>query len=131
MNRRGILMVELIVAGTLAGTLMVVCLQLLSTAMAQRRAADQQQCALLELGNVMERVAARRWTELTTAALAQEKLSPAAAQQLPGAELKIEVFPPANEPSAKRITATLRWQDRSGRPGAPVRVTTWRYKIID
>ena len=72
---------------------MVICLQVLSAALAQRRAADQQQCALFELGNVMERVAARRWTELTTAALVQEKLSSAAANQLPGAELKIEVAP--------------------------------------
>jgi hypothetical protein len=66
---------------------------------------------------------------LTTAALGEEKLSPAAARQLPGAELKLEVAPAAKEPNAKRITATLRWQDRSGQPGAPVRLTTWRYKI--
>jgi hypothetical protein len=129
MTRRGIVMVELIVAGMVTGTLMVLCLQLCSAALSQRRAADQEQCAMLELGNVMERVAARRWSQLTTAALSDEKLSPAAGRQLPGAELKLEVSPAAKEPNAKRITATLRWQDPSGRLGAPLRLTTWRYKI--
>jgi Tfp pilus assembly protein PilE len=131
MTRRGMMMIELAVAGVLVGTLLVVCLQLLSAALAQRRAADQRQCALLELGNVMEQVTARPWTELTTAILSQKKLSPSADSQLPGAELKIEVSPLADEPNAKRITAALRWQDRSGQLLAPVTVTTWRYRIVD
>ena len=76
-------------------------------------------------------IAARPWAELTTAALAGEKLSPSAAGQLPGAELKIEVSTVPSEPNAKRITATLRWQDRSGQLVAPVTLTTWRYKIAD
>jgi type II secretory pathway pseudopilin PulG len=131
MTRRGMMMVELAVAGVLVGTLLVVGLQLLSAAMAQRRVADQRQCALLELGNLMEQIAARPWTELTTAALARERLSPSAVAQLPGAELKIEVSAPAHEPHAKRLTAALRWQGRSGQLLPPVTLTTWRYKIID
>jgi hypothetical protein len=83
------------------------------------------------MANVMERIAARPWSELSTAALAKEKPSASAAHQLPGAELKIEIVPSAAEPNAKRITATLRWQDRSGQPAAPVRISTWRYKLHD
>ncbi len=131
MTRRGMMMIELAVAGALVGTLLVVCLQLLSAALAQRRAADQRQCALLELGNVMEQVTARPWAELTTAVLSQEKLSQSANSQLPGAELKIEVSPLADESNAKRITAALRWQDRSGQLLVPMTLTTWRYKIVD
>lgn len=125
------MLMELAVAVAIVGALLVLCLQLLSAAAAQRRVVDQRQCALLELGNVMEHIAARPWAELTTAALAQEKLSPPAGSQLPGAELKIEVSTSADEPSAKRITAALRWQDRSGQLLAPATLTTWRYKIID
>ena len=66
------MLLELVAAGAVVGALLVVCLQLLSAAAAQRRAADQRQCALLELGNVMEQVAARPWAELTTAALAKK-----------------------------------------------------------
>jgi hypothetical protein len=122
-------MMEVVVAGVLLGTLLVVCVQLLGAAAAQRRAADQRQCALAELANVMEQLAARPWTELTAAATAQEKLSTSAERQLPGAELTIEISTEAKEPDAKRITATLRWQGRSGQLLAPLTVATWRYRI--
>ena len=125
------MLLELAVAGALVGTLLVVGLQLLSTAVAQRRAVDQRQCALLELGNVMEQIAACPWPKLTTPMLSREKLSASAARQLPGAELKIEVSTSTGQPNAKRITATLRWQDRSGQLTAPVTLTTWRYQIAD
>jgi hypothetical protein len=125
------MLVELAVAGALVGALLVVCLQLLSAALAQRRVADQRQCALLELGNIMEQVAARPWAELTTIAQSQENLPAWATSRLPGSELKIEVAPSADDPNAKRITASLRWQDRSGQLVAPMMLTTWRYEIID
>ncbi len=79
----------------------------------------------------MERVAARPWSELTAAALAAEPISPSASAQLPGAELKIEVFAPAGDPEAKRLTATVRWPDRDGRSPQPLRLTTWRYRHGD
>ena len=129
MTRRGMMMLEALVAGTLLGTLLVVCLQLLSAAAAQRHAADQRQCAILELANVMERVAARPWAELTTAAVTQEKLSPSALDQLPGAELKLQIYTDTTDPDANRITATLRWQDRGGQLVAPIKLTTWRFRI--
>lgn len=118
-------------AAALVGTLLVVCLKLVASVTAQRRAADQRACAMLELGNVMERVTARPWAELTTDALSSETLSPSAERQLPGAELKIEVTTSADEPDAKRITATLCWQDRSGSLLAPMTLTTWRFKTVD
>ncbi len=121
-------MVEMIVAGALLGTLLVVCLQLCVAAAAQRQAAARRQCASLELANVMERVAARPWSKLTAADLAAEHLSPSASAQLPGAELKIEVLTPAGDPEAKRLTATVCWQDRDGQPPQPLRLTTWRYR---
>ena len=129
MNRRGMMMLEAIVAGVLLSTLLVVCLQMLAATVVQRRASDQRQCALLELSNIMERIAARPWADLTTAAAGQEKLSSLANGELPGAELTIEVSTDPKEPNAKRIAATLRWQDRSGRLGAPVTLSTWKYRV--
>ncbi len=130
-TRRGATLLEMLAAGTLLGTLLVVCLQLFSAAATQHRAAARRQAASLELANVMERVAARPWSQLTTAALAAEQLSPEARAQLPGAELKIEVFGPADDPEAKRLTATIGWPDREGRPPQPLRLTTWRYRHGD
>ncbi len=126
--RRGSTILEMVVAATLLGTLLMVCLQLCVATAAQRRAAAQRQCAILELANAMERIAARPWNELTTAALAAERLSPSAVGQLPGVELKIDVSTPAAEPEAKRLVASIVWRDPGGRPLKPLTLTTWRYR---
>ena len=128
MNRRGAMLLETIVAGIVLGMLLTVSLQLLSAASAQRRAADQRRCAIRELDNIMERVTARPWTELTDALAKQEKLSSAAVQELPDAELKLEIVAEAKESNAKRITASLRWRDRADNFIVPLQLTTWRYK---
>ena len=125
--RRGFLLMEVIVAAAVFGALLTVCLQLVSAAAAQRRAAQQRAAALTELGNVMERLATRPWPELTAAAAA-EKLPPDLAARLPGAVLHVAVATPAAEPAARQVTATLSWEDRNGKPVAPLRLTTWRYR---
>jgi hypothetical protein len=122
------MILELVAASALLGTLLIVCLEVFSAADAQRRAAEQRNCAIVELGNIMERVAARPWPELATSAVAGQRLSDWAAQQLPAAELRIEVSTPPAQPGAKQITATLRWEDRSRRLVAPLRLTTWKYR---
>jgi len=121
-------LLELAVAGALLGTLLVVCLQLLQASAAQRRSADQRQLALIEVGNVLERLAARPWAELTPKSVANEKPSAWLGNRLRDAELKIEVTTPAGDPDAKRIAVSLRWQDRNGRYLPPVGIATWRWK---
>ena len=128
MIRRGMTLLELAVAGALLGTLMVVCLQLLSATAEQRRAADQRQFALVEVEIAMERLAARPWAELTPQAVAPPSLSPSVQRRLPAAEWQIEVTLPSGEPLAKRIAVSLRWQDHAGQFMQPVRIVTWRWK---
>jgi hypothetical protein len=127
MARRGIVLMELLVAGALLGTLLVVCLQLIAATSAQHRATDQRQLAVIEVGNVMERLAAQPWSELTPQTAAP-RLSPPVAKRLPSAELKVEVAPSPAEPDAKRIVVSLRWQDRAGQFMQPVKLVTWRWK---
>jgi hypothetical protein len=121
-------LLELAVAAAMLATLLAVCVQLLGAMAAQRRAADQRQLALFEVSNVIERAAARAWNDLTPEALAAEKLSPAAIEELPEAELKVEMSIPQSEPNAKRITVSLRWQDRKGNFLPPLKLTTWKYR---
>jgi hypothetical protein len=125
------MLLELIVAGAMLGTLLVVCLQMLSAAAANRRMAAERQCAIGELGNVMERITTRSWTQLTPAAVAGERVSSEAAKQLPDAELKIDISESAARPNAKRIAASLLWRDRNGKPGTPLTLTTWRYRTAE
>jgi prepilin-type N-terminal cleavage/methylation domain-containing protein len=127
MRRRGMTLVELMVAAALLGAIMVVCLQLLAATAQQRRHADQRRLALLEVENAMERLAARPWNELTPQTAAAQ-LSPSIRGRLPGAELKAEVTASAAEPLAKRIAVTLRWRDGSGQFTKPVTIVTWRWK---
>ena len=131
MRRRGMTLLELVVAGALLGTILVVCLQLLAATAEQRRAAEQRQLAVLDVENAMERLAARPWDELTPQAVAAGQLSFSVRSRLPGAELKVEVTAPSAEPLAKRIAVSLRWQDRSGQFTQPVRIVTWRWKEKD
>jgi hypothetical protein len=126
--RRGIAVLELVVASALLGTLLIVCLQLLSVAAAQRRAADERQLALIEASNVVERLAVRPWNELTPK-MPLPQLSPAVGSRLPGSELSVEVTAPDAQPDLKRIVVSLRWQDRAGQYVSPVKITTWRWKL--
>jgi type II secretory pathway pseudopilin PulG len=121
-------LVELTVAAGILGMLLAVALQLLSATFAQRRAIDQRQLAIFEASNVLERLAARAWPDLTPQALAAEKPSAEVLKELPEAELNVEVTTPSAEPNAKRITVSLRWQDRNSRFLPPVKLTTWKYK---
>ena len=127
MNRRGMTIIELMVASAILCSLLVVCLQMLAAVTAERRAVDQRQCATAELANVMERVAARPWTELTPEDVAHEQPSPTLRNLLPGVELKIEITP-VTEPEGKRIAVSLRWNDRAGTLLPPLTITTWRYR---
>ena len=130
-TRRGFIVLEVVAASALAAMLLVVCLQLLSGVLAQRRAADRRQYALLELGNVMEQVAARPWSDLTAASLSQERLPPSVEEHLPGAVLAVTLAEPADGSNAKRITASLRFEDDHGQMTKPIVLTTWRYKMPD
>ncbi|MCE5267326.1 MAG: type II secretion system GspH family protein [Planctomycetaceae bacterium] len=127
--RRGTTLIELAVAGVLLGTLLVVCLQLLMATAANRKSLEQRQLAAVELGNVMERLATRRWSDLTPQTAAQERLSASVGDRLPGAELKVQVTEQSDPkaPPAKRIAVSLRWQDRTGQYLPPLTITTWRY----
>jgi hypothetical protein len=129
MVRRGFTIVEAVTGAAMLGMLLAVCLQLMGAVAAQRRTVDQRQWATVELGNVLERITARPWAELTPQAVAGQQPAETIRNRLPGAELKIEISTPAAEPDAKRIVVSLRWRDRSGDFLPPLTVTTWKYRV--
>lgn len=128
-NRRGVTLLELAVAGILLGTLLTVCLQMVGATAARRRAVEDRQTAMLEAGNVMERLAARPWDELTPEAVAEIELSSEARESLLEGRLEVDVTRGGpDEPDAKRVAVLVRWNDRSGKPQRPVRLVAWRYR---
>jgi hypothetical protein len=122
------MLLEMFVSCALLGVLLVICLEMVAAMAAQRRTADQRQMAVIEVGNVMERLAARGFDDLTPRTVAAERLPAAVAEKLPGAELKVEVSNGSADPAAKRIVVALRWKDRAGVLLPPVRLVTWKWK---
>ena len=125
--RRGSLLVEMTIAAAMLSVAMVMTVKVLGYAGQQRRSADQRQRAMLEVANVMERITAEPFDEVTAERARRLSITPAAAGSLPGAELAVEVKEerPGPDRSARRIAVRLRWKGRSGEWEAPVRLTTW------
>ena len=127
-RRRGMSILEVTVTGVLLVTLLMICLQLLGATAAGRRAVRDRQTALLTSANLMERVCALPWSELTTDRVSQMQVPADVRESLAGAELEIDLAQADGQPNAKRITILLRWQGRPGRPEHPVRLVAWRYR---
>ena len=127
-RRRGFTMVEIVAAVVLLATAMSLTVQILGALAAERRAAERRLCAVQEVANLMERVAARPWGEVTPESLKAVSLSPRAQRALPGAELAATVGDASASRGEKRIGLRLRWRDRAGDWTAPVRLTAWIYR---
>jgi Tfp pilus assembly protein PilV len=126
-RRRGSLLIELTVATAMLIIGMSLAVKVLGYAALQRRSAEQRQRALQEVANVMERITADPFDEVTPERARAMSISPSATSSLPGAELAVEVTPsqPGAGRSARRIAVRLRWRNRAGEWEAPVRLTTW------
>jgi Tfp pilus assembly protein PilV len=127
MNRRAITLLEVMVAGVLVGAITVLCLQVLGAATTQRRAVETEQTAVREAANLMERLTVTPWADLTPQGTEQVRLSQEALQSLPDADLQINVTTTADQPPAKRIDLSLRWQNRNGQPQRHVELVAWVY----
>jgi hypothetical protein len=126
-SRRGSLLVELTVATGMLMIGMTLTVKVLGYAALERRAAEHRQRADLEVANVMERLTAYPFDELTPERARTLSISPATLESLPGAELAVDVNPSqlGAGRSSKRIAIRLRWRNRAGEWEAPVRLTTW------
>jgi Tfp pilus assembly protein PilV len=126
-RRAGFLLGELLISVIVLAVAMTVAVRLVGWVALEQRAAERRERALMEASNLLERLAADRWEELSAQA-ARAALSPAAQQALPGAELKVEVTEVDSPLPAKRLRVQVRWRDRSGGFEAPIRLTTWVYR---
>jgi Tfp pilus assembly protein PilE len=126
-RRAAFTVTECLVALVLLGAAAALMAQLVSAVGVQRRVADQHALALQETANLVERLFALPYAELTTQRAAELQLSEAARQQLPDARLQITIHSTAGQPAAKEIRISLQWLDRSGRHGAPAELTAWRH----
>jgi hypothetical protein len=124
-NERGFTLVELAGAMLVMAVVMALTLQLLTWVAAERRGASRRQWALREADNVLERVVARPWDELSGDRLAADDVTERIRRELPDGRLNIDVRPSPSGPETKRVRVEIRWRGPSGADEAPVRLTTW------
>jgi hypothetical protein len=125
--RRGSLLAEVTMAAVLLMIAMTLTVKVMGYAGIERRATERRQRALLEVANLMERITAYQFDEVTSGLAGRMTLSDEARRSLPDPELVVNV---AEKPSgvgrkAKRIAISLRWRGRSGEWERPVRLTSW------
>ncbi len=125
--RRGSLLLEMSIAAAMLSVAMAMTVKVLGYSGQQRRSAEQRQRALLEAGNLMERITAMPFDEVTAERVRRLSIARTVAESLPGAELAVEVKEerPGPDRSSRRVAVRLRWKGRSGEWEAPVRLTTW------
>jgi hypothetical protein len=126
-SRRGSLLAEVAVSSVMLVIVMGMTVKILGWVALERRAAERREQAVLEAANLMERLAARPFEEVTPELASQCALPASAGGFLPGADLKVDVTETRPGPGriAKRIGIQIRWKDRGGEPVAPVRLTSW------
>ncbi len=128
LRRRGFTILELTVAMIILGALMSLCLKWVAATGGQQREARWRQAALCEAANVMERLAAQTWEELSPERMAKASLSEEARQALPGGAVAVQVAQPPGDPEAKEIAVTVRWRSRADTPEARLRLVAWKFR---
>jgi hypothetical protein len=125
--RRGIVMLEVIVGCGLLAVLLAICAQLLSVTALERRNSERRAIALEEAANIIERISAVPFADMTRERLAKVELSPEVQRILPGGAAELVVEEEAGEVPSKRVSVKITWKGAAGRTEAPVRLTYWAY----
>jgi hypothetical protein len=126
-RRCGALLLELVISGAVLGVVVAAAIPTLAWIGREREFSRQRQAAQLEVGNLMERLTALEWNELTPQRGAQTALSPSLREQIPDAKLTVAVTDDAAL-KARRVLVELRWEVVPGRPAPPVRLVSWVYE---
>jgi Tfp pilus assembly protein PilE len=128
LHRKGSLLLELVVASVLLGVVMSAAIPALGWIARQRTVAQQRQAALLEVDNLMERLTALDWGDLTPQRAGEFKLSGPLQDQLFEPKLDVVVQVDSQDETAKEIRIELTWNMAAGRPAPPVRLSAWVFR---
>ncbi len=126
-GRRGMTIIEVVVAASVLAVLLASSVQVLSTLSKHQRAAERRVLAIETTQAMIEQLSNRRWDDLTPQ-LADELTVPQRVRPfLPGAKIKATVVDEQEPVEAKRITVQLTWNSLGGQPAGPVRLTAWAF----
>lgn len=125
--RRGSLLAETAVSGMLLVIALGLVAQVVAAVANQRRTWDRRQIAVFEAANLMERLAARPFDELTAEGVKDLTVSDEAKRSLPEVQVDVSIIEPDSTAGegAKRLVLRLQWRNRAGDWDAPVWLTSW------
>lgn len=126
-QQRGFTLIELIATCTLLGVVFTVAIPLLLLVAQERRSADQRQFAMQHAANLLERTTATGWKGLAVGDLELPAPPDDLVTLLPGLERRVEVKDLADTLRSKHVTASIRWKNRTGEYGPPIRLSAWVY----
>jgi prepilin-type N-terminal cleavage/methylation domain-containing protein len=107
--RRGMTIMESLVALTILGIAAVVAAQLATWTLAERARTLARQAATDAAADVMESARARPWNDLTPEWAAARRLPQHLTARMPDGTLAVRVEPEPNRPHVKRVTVTVQW----------------------
>lgn len=128
-GRHGLTMAEVLAAAVLMSVVTVVALPVVSGVAKVRDESVRRNLAVIEVSNVMERLAAlRRQRALTEELLAAQGISAAAAAALDSPEIRVDLGDPQGTPAVRELTVSLSWLNDAGDRVAPVSVSAFLYE---
>jgi hypothetical protein len=125
MRRRGVILMEVVVACGLAAVLMAVSVQMLTLMATQRRDVERRAIAQQEAANLIERVASIPFEQLTPDSLQSLTIDPEVARLLPAAKASLSLAAEPGPTPAKRVAVEVSWIGVGKRRELPVRLTSW------
>ncbi|QDU39977.1 hypothetical protein Mal4_43310 [Maioricimonas rarisocia] len=129
-SRAAISSLEIVIAGGLLGLALITVLPVASRAGAVRSELADRAAARQLVANVLERVLTHTAGNSTdggpTTSDIESATIPAETMDFlddPQFDIRVETI--GDEPSLRRVTATLSWTSRNGEPARPVALTAW------
>lgn len=126
-------MIEIVVAGSVLAVLLIVVMQLVTSATEQHQATADRRMASQEAANLMERLFATSWEDLAAEQAPAVRLSDDLQRTLSESRLNVEITPPedrtGSEPDSRRILVEISWRHRPGQPRRAVRLVALRYRV--
>lgn len=125
LDRRGFTLVEMMVAGVLLMTIAMVVVPSIYWVHRQHRQTEHRQLAIVEVENMMERVVALPFNDISQTKVDKFVLSESALSQLVNPKLEIKISDSNGLLQTKKIQIQLEWKNYQGMNMAPVRLTSW------
>lgn len=128
--RRGSLLAETAMSGVMLVIALGLVAQVVAAVANQRRTWDRRQTAVFEAANLMERLTARPFDELTVERTKDLTFSEEAKRALPEVQVDVSIVEhdPAGGGDGKRLVVRIQWRNRAGEWDAPVWLTSWVHR---